>query len=90
MSPERLLEIKEAARLRVRNWHEQRTASQKCHRCSKKTERAGWLCLACSRLVSAQNYWKRVMIWLRDGKCIECRKPSQGKHLCSGCRKVSA
>jgi hypothetical protein len=51
---------REAARMRVRQWHEQRTAAGRCHRCPRMTEDFAWLCRKCRLELSEHRRQKRL------------------------------
>ena len=77
------------ARLRTRQWHEQRTAAERCHRCPNRVERYGlWFCRACRIAISQQRAFVRFVNWVKAGKCVACRKrATDGKKLrCWTCR----
>src|SRR5687768_14084425 len=74
--------------LRSRQWHEQQTAAQRCHRCKSKLPQPAWYCSRCSREISALKQGVVFFRLVAEHKCVECRKPYTGKGLVhKDCRK---
>lgn len=71
-----------ASILRTRQWHEQRTAAGKCHRCPRKVEEAGWFCRRCAIEISEQKQFVKFVVLAAEKRCVECGgKYSRGRGL---------
>lgn len=67
--------------LRSRQWHEQQTAAQRCHRCRSKLPLPSWYCSRCAREISEQKQGVVFFQLAAQKRCVECRKPHDGKGL---------
>lgn len=75
-----------ASILRSRQWHEQRTAAGKCHRCQGPTQH--WYCRRCAILISEQKQFAGFVNLVASNKCVECRQLHQGSGLtCRRCKQ---
>lgn len=75
---------------RTRQWHEQRTAAGRCHRCSRLVAYDGaWYCRPCRITVSAQRRFVTFVRTVAAQRCVECwRRPTNGMRLrCARCQK---